>query len=37
VQALVDQYPDTFLGLRLDVTDRAADFAAVQRAADCAA
>jgi len=23
--ALVDQYPDTFLGLRLDATDRAAD------------
>jgi NAD(P)-dependent dehydrogenase (short-subunit alcohol dehydrogenase family) len=34
VQALVDQYPDTFLGLQLDVTDRAADFAAVQRAAE---
>ncbi|WP_439693237.1 SDR family oxidoreductase [Curtobacterium sp. SP.BCo] len=34
VQALVDQYPDTFLGLQLDVTDRAADFAAVRRAAE---
>jgi NAD(P)-dependent dehydrogenase (short-subunit alcohol dehydrogenase family) len=34
VQALVDRYPDTFLGLQLDVTDRAADFAAVLRAAE---
>lgn len=30
---LVSQYPDTFLPLQLDVTDRAADFAAVQTAA----
>ena len=30
---LVKQYPETFLALPLDVTDRAADFAAVQRAA----
>jgi NAD(P)-dependent dehydrogenase (short-subunit alcohol dehydrogenase family) len=34
VHDLVDQYPDTFLALQLDVTDRAADFAAVQRAAE---
>ncbi len=34
VQALVDQYPDTFLAVQLDVTDREADVAAVQRAAD---
>jgi NAD(P)-dependent dehydrogenase (short-subunit alcohol dehydrogenase family) len=31
---LVKQYPSTFLPLQLDVTDRAADFAAVQRAAE---
>jgi NAD(P)-dependent dehydrogenase (short-subunit alcohol dehydrogenase family) len=30
---LVKQYPETFLALPLDVTDRAADFAAVQQAA----
>jgi NAD(P)-dependent dehydrogenase (short-subunit alcohol dehydrogenase family) len=30
---LTTKYPDTFLALRLDVTDRAADFAAVQQAA----
>lgn len=29
---IVAKYPDTFLPLRLDVTDRAADFAAVQQA-----
>lgn len=34
LDALVEQYPDTFLPLTLDVTDRAADFAAVQRAAE---
>ncbi|OIH99643.1 MULTISPECIES: SDR family oxidoreductase [unclassified Curtobacterium] len=34
VQELVTQYPDTFLALQLDVTDRDADFAAVQRAAE---
>ncbi|MGG7306380.1 SDR family oxidoreductase [Curtobacterium sp. AB451] len=34
VQALVDQYPDTFLAVQLDVTDREADVAAVQRAAE---
>lgn len=31
---LVAKYPDTFLPLRLDVTDRAGDFAAVQQAAE---
>jgi NAD(P)-dependent dehydrogenase (short-subunit alcohol dehydrogenase family) len=31
---LVKQYPEAFLALPLDVTDRAADFAAVQRAAE---
>jgi len=31
---LADKYGDAFLGLRLDVNDRAADFAAVQRAAE---
>jgi len=31
---LVKQYPDTFLPLELDVTDRQADFAAVERAAE---
>ena len=31
---LVKQYPETFLPLRLDVTDREADFAAVRRAAE---
>ncbi|ANP74557.1 SDR family oxidoreductase [Cryobacterium arcticum] len=31
---LRDTYPETFLALRLDVTDRDADFAAVQRAAE---
>ncbi|MBF6327438.1 SDR family oxidoreductase [Nocardia transvalensis] len=30
---LVTKYPDTFLPLRLDVTDRAGDFAAVEQAA----
>ncbi|MFJ3033488.1 SDR family oxidoreductase [Curtobacterium pusillum] len=34
VQALVDQYPDTFLAVQLDVTDREADVVAVQRAAE---
>ena len=34
LDALVEQYPDTFLPLTLDVTDRAAGFAAVQRAAE---
>lgn len=34
VQPLVEQYPDTFLPIRLDVTDRAAAFAAVQQAAE---
>ncbi|MEU6561072.1 SDR family oxidoreductase [Nocardia nova] len=34
VDDLVASYPDTFLPLRLDVTDRAADFAAVARAAE---
>uniref|UniRef100_UPI00292FD8A2 SDR family NAD(P)-dependent oxidoreductase n=1 Tax=Clavibacter michiganensis TaxID=28447 RepID=UPI00292FD8A2 len=34
VQALVDRYPDTFLAIRLDVTDKAADTAAVQQAAE---
>ena len=33
LDALVEKYPDTFLALTLDVIDRAADFAAVQRAA----
>ncbi len=32
VQALVDAYPDTFLPLQLDVTDHAADTAAVKAA-----
>jgi NAD(P)-dependent dehydrogenase (short-subunit alcohol dehydrogenase family) len=31
---LVSKYPDTFLPIQLDVTDRAGDFAAVQQAAD---
>lgn len=31
---LVKQYPDTFLPLRLDVTDREGDFAAVRQAAE---
>ena len=31
---LVKQYPEAFLPLQLDVTDREADFAAVRRAAD---
>ena len=31
---LVKQYPETFLALPLDVTDRAGDFAAVRRAAE---
>ncbi|MEV6773524.1 SDR family oxidoreductase [Nocardia sp. NPDC051030] len=31
---LVAKYPDTFLPLQLDVTDRAGDFAAVQQAAE---
>ncbi|MFX0576423.1 SDR family oxidoreductase [Nocardia nepalensis] len=31
---LVAKYPDTFLPLRLDVTDRDADFAAVQQSAE---
>ena len=34
LDALVKQYPETFLPLPLDVTDRGADFAAVQRAAE---
>ncbi|KQQ03872.1 MULTISPECIES: SDR family oxidoreductase [unclassified Rathayibacter] len=34
LDALVERYPDTFLPIRLDVTDRAADFAAVQQAAE---
>jgi len=34
VQALTDQYPDAFLGLQLDVTDREADIAAVTQAAE---
>lgn len=33
VADLVGEYPETFLPLRLDVTDRAGDFAAVERAA----
>jgi len=33
LDALVTQYPETFLPLRLDVTDRDGDFAAVQQAA----
>ncbi|MFJ4652256.1 SDR family oxidoreductase [Nocardia sp. NPDC088792] len=33
VDDLVAKYPETFLPLRLDVTDRAADFAAVEQAA----
>ncbi|PZF56391.1 short-chain dehydrogenase/reductase [Curtobacterium sp. MCBD17_034] len=34
IVALAEQYPDTFLPIRLDVTDRDADFAAVQQAAE---
>jgi NAD(P)-dependent dehydrogenase (short-subunit alcohol dehydrogenase family) len=34
LDALVEKYPDTFLPLTLDVTDREADFAAVQAAAE---
>ncbi|GAA2033272.1 SDR family oxidoreductase [Catenulispora yoronensis] len=34
LDALAKQYPDTFLPLRLDVTDRDGDFAAVRRAAE---
>ncbi|MFF0610118.1 SDR family oxidoreductase [Nocardia tengchongensis] len=34
VADLVAEYPETFLPLRLEVTDRAADFAAVRQAAD---
>ncbi len=34
VQDLVEQYPDTFLALQLDVTDHDADVAAVRRAAE---
>jgi NAD(P)-dependent dehydrogenase (short-subunit alcohol dehydrogenase family) len=34
LEALVEQYPDTFLPLQLDVTDRDADFAAVRQAAE---
>ncbi|WP_433192481.1 SDR family oxidoreductase [Nocardia sp. CA-107356] len=34
VDDLVAKYPDAFLPLRLDVTDRADDFAAVQQAAE---
>ncbi|MGY2061423.1 SDR family NAD(P)-dependent oxidoreductase, partial [Nocardia gipuzkoensis] len=34
VEDLVAEYPDTFLPLRLDVTDRTADFDAVRRAAE---
>lgn len=34
LEALVQKYPHTFLALRLDVTDRDADFAAVTRAAE---
>lgn len=34
LDALVEQYPDSFLALTLDVTDRAAGFAAVQQAAE---
>ncbi|WP_433684449.1 SDR family oxidoreductase [Nocardia sp. CA-119907] len=34
LEDLVAKYPDTFLPLRLDVTDRADDFAAVQQAAE---
>ncbi len=34
VQPLVEQYPDTFLAIKLDVTDRSADFAAVKEAAE---
>ena len=34
LDALVSQCPDTFLPLQLDVTDRTADFAAVQAAAE---
>lgn len=32
VQELVDTYPDTFLALQLDVTDRAADIDAIRKA-----
>jgi NAD(P)-dependent dehydrogenase (short-subunit alcohol dehydrogenase family) len=31
---LVSKYPDTFLAIQLDVTDRAGDFAAIQQTAD---
>jgi NAD(P)-dependent dehydrogenase (short-subunit alcohol dehydrogenase family) len=34
LDALVEKYPETFLPIRLDVTDRDADFAAVQKAAE---
>ncbi|SDN92450.1 NADP-dependent 3-hydroxy acid dehydrogenase YdfG [Cryobacterium flavum] len=34
LDALVEKYPNTFLPMRLDVTDRDADFAAVQEAAE---
>ncbi len=34
LDALVQKYPETFLAIRLDVTDRDADFAAVQQAAE---
>ena len=34
LDALVEKYPETFLAIRLDVTDRDADFAAVQQAAE---
>jgi NAD(P)-dependent dehydrogenase (short-subunit alcohol dehydrogenase family) len=34
IAPLAEQYPDTFLPIRLDVTDHDADFAAVQQAAE---
>lgn len=34
IDDITERYPDTFLGLELDVNDRAADFAAVKRAHD---
>ena len=34
LEPLVKQYPEAFLALALDVTDRAGDFAAVERAAE---
>ncbi|GGC91235.1 short-chain dehydrogenase/reductase [Tersicoccus solisilvae] len=34
IRDLADTYPDTFLPIQLDVTDRDADFAAVQQAAE---